>query len=397
MRMHTRKRGFSLVEIMVALTILMIIILGLANTTISFLHETTIDTVRVRAQSFADMRIAEVRGYPTYDNLTATFNNTDMPEAGFTTGRRRSCATSRRRRRATTPAGLPEERHHSCDSDRDQRRTRGARRTDSRHLVVLGAMMTIRQRKGFSLIELMIAIVVMAVVLAGTMNFFMGQSRTFRKATTDMVLLQNARFATDLLNEHFRSVGANLTVGQPAVIYADQNTFAFNADYATNVAGDIDAIYYEPKAPTNEVQSLLKAQAFTIPQSAPAMSYPGADYIDGRGVPSPAEAITFWFAPDTETTRSDDYVLLRQVNASAPEVVVRNVLPDSVYPFFRYMYLKTDPAGVQSIDTIAGADLPKTLRHGYVVSEGSHARGHHLVHGDQWSRGYSTSARAPYR
>lgn len=84
MRIRTRKRGFSLVEIMVALTILMIIILGLANTTISFLHETTIDTVRVRAQSFADMRIAEVRGYPTYDNLTATFNNTDMPEAGFT-------------------------------------------------------------------------------------------------------------------------------------------------------------------------------------------------------------------------------------------------------------------------------------------------------------------------
>jgi prepilin-type N-terminal cleavage/methylation domain-containing protein len=83
MRMQMRKRGFSLVEIMVALTILMIIILGLANTTISFLHETTIDTVRVRAQSFADMRIAEVRGYPTYDNLIATFNNSDTPEAGF--------------------------------------------------------------------------------------------------------------------------------------------------------------------------------------------------------------------------------------------------------------------------------------------------------------------------
>jgi prepilin-type N-terminal cleavage/methylation domain-containing protein len=83
MRNRTRQRGFSLVEIMVALTILMIIILGLANTTISFLHETTIDTVRVRAQSFADMRIAEVRGYPTYSNLTVTFNNSDVPEAGF--------------------------------------------------------------------------------------------------------------------------------------------------------------------------------------------------------------------------------------------------------------------------------------------------------------------------
>lgn len=229
--------------------------------------------------------------------------------------------------------------------------------------------MTIHQRKGFSLIELMIAIVVMAVVLAGTMNFFMGQSRTFRKATTDMVLLQNARFATDLLNEHFRSVGANLTVGQPSVIYADQNTFAFNADYATNIEGDINAIYYEPKAPTNQVQSLLKAQAFTIPQSAPALSYPGADWISGEGVPSPAEAITFWFAPDTETTRPDDYVLLRQVNASPPEVVVRNVLPDSVFPFFRYMYLKVDPAGVQSIDTIAGADLPKSYDTDTIVSK----------------------------
>jgi prepilin-type N-terminal cleavage/methylation domain-containing protein len=84
MRTRMRKRGFSLVEIMVALTILMIIILGLANTTISFLHETTIDTVRVRAQSFADMRIAEVRGYPDYAGLVATFNSTDTPEPGFT-------------------------------------------------------------------------------------------------------------------------------------------------------------------------------------------------------------------------------------------------------------------------------------------------------------------------
>ena len=219
--------------------------------------------------------------------------------------------------------------------------------------------MTIHQRKGFSLIELMIAIVVMAVVLAGTMNFFMGQSRTFRKATTDMVLLQNARFATDLLNEHFRSVGANITTGQPAVIYADQNTFAFNADYATTAAGDIDAIYYEPKAPLGETQALTAAGAVTILNSSPALVYPKADYKTDSALPSPAEAITFTFVPDTETSRTDDYVLERRVNASAPEVVVRNVLPDSVYPFFRYMYLKTDPVtSLQTIDTIPGATLP---------------------------------------
>ena len=83
MRNRLQRRGFSLVEIMVALTILMIIILGLANTTISFLHETTLDTVRVRAQSFADMRIAEVRGYQDYNSLTTTFSSSDVPESGF--------------------------------------------------------------------------------------------------------------------------------------------------------------------------------------------------------------------------------------------------------------------------------------------------------------------------
>jgi len=106
MRNRLRRRGFSLIEIMVALTILMIIILGLANTTISFLHETTIDTVRVRAQSFADMRIAEVRGYPTYDNLTTTFNNADTPEPGYsrqTVVVRDKSATST----CNNPAGCP--------------------------------------------------------------------------------------------------------------------------------------------------------------------------------------------------------------------------------------------------------------------------------------------------
>lgn len=163
-------------------------------------------------------------------------------------------------------------------------------------------------------------------------------------------------------------MGANLTVGQPSVIYADRNTFAFNADYATNVVGDINAIYYEPKAPTNETQSLLKAQAFTIPNSAPALTYPAGDYTQA-GAPSPAETITFWFSPDTETTRSDDYVLLRQVNSGTPEVVVRNVLPDSTYPFFRYMYLKIDAVGAQTIDTIAGASLPKSYDTDTIVSK----------------------------
>ncbi len=66
--------------------------------------------------------------------------------------------------------------------------------------------------------------------------------------------------------------------------------------------------------------------------------------------------ITFWFAPDTETARTDDYVLFRQVNNSPPEAVVRNILQDTV-PFFQYMYLK-DSANLKSIDTVKSGSLP---------------------------------------
>src|SRR5665213_3629575 len=60
---------------------------------------------------------------------------------------------------------------------------------------------------------------------------------------------------------------------------------------------------------------------------------------------------------------------MRQVNAGTPEVVVRNILPDSVYPFFRYMYLKTDPVtGDQSVDTIAGATLPITYASSNIIA-----------------------------
>ena len=59
-------------------------------------------------------------------------------------------------------------------------------------------------------------------------------------------MVQNVRFGADLLNQHFRSVGANIVDGQPAVVYASDHAFSFNADYATKTAGDLQAIYYNP-------------------------------------------------------------------------------------------------------------------------------------------------------
>jgi len=212
-----------------------------------------------------------------------------------------------------------------------------------------------RSRRAITLIELMVAILIMGIVMAAAGNFFIGQSKTFRRGASDAVMLQNIRFGADLLNQHLRSVGANVTDGQPPVIYVDGTVLSFNADYATNTPGDLNAIYYTPNAPAAEVQAMPAAGAITVPGQT-SLKYPDFDYQAAVGLMSPAEMITFWFAPDTETARTDDYVLYRQVNAATPEAVVRNILKDSV-PFFRYLYLD-DSASVVSIDTVPAAQLP---------------------------------------
>lgn len=79
------RRGFSLVEILVALVILGVIITGLASTTVTFLHETTLDTGRVRAATTADTRIAEIRGWPDYSALiTFAEVKANYPDPGWT-------------------------------------------------------------------------------------------------------------------------------------------------------------------------------------------------------------------------------------------------------------------------------------------------------------------------
>ena len=84
MRTTAGRRGFSLAEILVALVILSVIVMGLASTTTTFLHETTLDHVRVRASTLADTRIAEVEGWPNYSGLPSfTESHLNFPELGW--------------------------------------------------------------------------------------------------------------------------------------------------------------------------------------------------------------------------------------------------------------------------------------------------------------------------
>jgi hypothetical protein len=200
--------------------------------------------------------------------------------------------------------------------------------------------------------------------MAGALSFLTAQSRGFRKGDEEMSTLLNLSYGADHLHAQLRTAGARTLDRQPPIIYASGNSFSFNADYVSNDEADISAVYVDPDAPAEETVALRQADQILVPGSgSPVFPYPVQDYTDGLGNNSLAETITLFFQPDGETGRTDDFVLLRQVNGRPPERLVRNILRDSVnLPFFRYYKLRVPGPGLLPvISLVPVAELP--MRH----------------------------------
>jgi prepilin-type N-terminal cleavage/methylation domain-containing protein len=220
-----------------------------------------------------------------------------------------------------------------------------------------------RRTAGFTMIEMLIAMVVFTGVMAGALSFLTAQSRGFRQGDEQMSTLLNLSYGADQLQSQLRTAGASTVPRQPLVVYAGPNTFSFNADYVSNDAADISAVYIDPDAPDEETVALQAVDQMQIPGSDPAFLYPSVDYSAGLGINSAAETISLFFQPDEETPRADDFVLLRQVNGQPPEPLVRNILPDSTnLPFFRFYKQRMPGPGLLPVLTLMpSAELP--LRH----------------------------------
>jgi len=220
-----------------------------------------------------------------------------------------------------------------------------------------------KRSAGFTLIEMLIAMVVFTAVLGGALSFLRAQAGGFRKGDEEMSTLLNLSYGADHLHAQLRTTGARTLDRQPPIVYASANSFSFNADYVSNDLTDISAVYVDPDAPAAETVALRLADQIPIPGSSPAFIYPSQDYSDETGHNSLAETITLFFRPDLETPRGDDFVLLRQVNGQPAERLVRNILPDSTnLPFFRYYKLRMPGAGLAPVSAlVAAAELP--MRH----------------------------------
>ena len=214
-----------------------------------------------------------------------------------------------------------------------------------------------RPAAGFTLVELLVALVVFSAVMAGTLGFLRSQGRAMSLGSDRMNAVQNLQFALSTMQQRLRAAGGNVPDAQPAIIYAGRNVVAFNADYATNLPNDPFAVYYDPDVPAGAVTALTKAQRITLPLTTAA--YPDTSYVTG-GINSPAETIIFFVAPDSSTARADDYALFEQVNGGPPALVSRNIVGSPTSVYFEY-YRLTRVAGALTLDSLPAAKLP--LRH----------------------------------
>lgn len=223
-------------------------------------------------------------------------------------------------------------------------------------------MRTRTGERGMTIVEMMMALSIFSLVMGAAMAFVRAQARGFAIGTDRLTVVQNMRYAAGVWGKDLRTVGANVPDEQPFLVLATNNTIVFNADFTTNIADDPWAVYYDPDASTSFVTALEKVDRLALPGGT-GMLYPDTNYkaAGSTTMNSAAETIMFYFSPDSSTSRTDDYVLYRRVNADPGAVVARNLLQTPGKPFFQYYRLVTPANAPQRIDTVAAAALP--LKH----------------------------------
>lgn len=79
----TRRRGLTLIEVVIALVILTSVLLGLARFAVGFTRSVTTADTRTVAVNLVSQRISEIRASPNYSGLETTYNGTESTISGF--------------------------------------------------------------------------------------------------------------------------------------------------------------------------------------------------------------------------------------------------------------------------------------------------------------------------
>jgi prepilin-type N-terminal cleavage/methylation domain-containing protein len=221
---------------------------------------------------------------------------------------------------------------------------------------------------GFTMVELMVAMVMLSIVMGATITLLRSQTRTFRMGGERLELSQNMRYATGTIDRVLRTTGSGVANQQPMFIYGGNDVVAFNSNY-THENQDDCAVNINPDAPAGSFEILPLASAYVLPNTA--FTYPAMNYTSTTCL---AETIVFYFRPDSSTTDvGNDFVLMQKVNAMPAELVAKNLMAYPGRPFFQYFVhprsLVVPPAARDSlvIAGAAGSGIVLPIRHSVAI------------------------------
>jgi prepilin-type N-terminal cleavage/methylation domain-containing protein len=198
-----------------------------------------------------------------------------------------------------------------------------------------------RDHRGFTLLELLIATMLVSITLALTVPFFRTQVQAFGNVSGRDDAHQNARFGLSTIDRELRIAGVGVVDQQPLIIQAAPYAITFNVDLVSRSATDPAAAYYDPDEDANAVSALRNTSKINLPLSS--VLYPDSNYTQAQGLPSAAETISFWLAPDPEPSANGTNILYRRVNNMPPTVVSKAISLPAGEPVFRYF--KADTLG----------------------------------------------------
>ncbi|HVB32155.1 MAG TPA: prepilin-type N-terminal cleavage/methylation domain-containing protein [Gemmatimonadaceae bacterium] len=228
----------------------------------------------------------------------------------------------------------------------------------------------LQARRGFTLVEVIVAMMLLMVIMATTVQTFRKSSNLLGAQGGRLEAQQNARFAVTTLDRDLRVAGVGTVAGQPLLVEADTTAIVFNVDLISRTLGDVGAVYVDTNADSNSVSAMKSVNKLLLPGMS--VFYPNSTYVQPSGTVSGAETIAYYLGKDTTSSYSNQYNLYRRVNATAPQIIARGIqytAGDTVFQFF-----KEDTTG--KLTAIPMSSLPlyhKATIHGAISDTGKFA------------------------
>jgi prepilin-type N-terminal cleavage/methylation domain-containing protein len=212
---------------------------------------------------------------------------------------------------------------------------------------------TLRARRGFTIIEMIVSMALMLSVIGMSTQLFRRQSTSVSQQTGVLDAQQNSRFAVSSLERELRVAGVGVADAQPLLVMANTLGITFNADLVAADTSDIGSVYINPDADSAAVDVFRKANALALPGTS--KNYPDTTYMLSTNVPSNAETISYWLSKDSSVSYAYEYILWRRVNARPVRMVARGIRYDPTRDTI-FHYFKSDSVG--NLTEISPAALP---------------------------------------